>query len=188
VSDQTLVHTLLGEAIFAIPIAVLATLIILLLRRWVGKRYARGRNTIAYVHGDGRSYASIPDDAVDADVATIAKRIETAIATNDNTALADLYLALARGHEKLGGAEARMSALRSAAGCGALHGPPATHAAARLQLAEAAYDAGDLTTACEQWQLARGAFFSDGQLDEHERIEKRMRDNGCPTDWVLTDF
>ncbi|HEY8194434.1 MAG TPA: hypothetical protein VIF13_05250 [Hyphomicrobium sp.] len=186
-SDQTLLHTLLGEAIFAIPIAVLATLMILLLRRWAGKRSSRDRNTIAYVHGDGRSAASIPDHH-DEDVPTIAKRIERAISANDNTALADLYLALARGHEKLGRAEARMAALRSAAGCGALHGPQASHAAARLQLAEAAYDAGDLTTACEQWQLARGAFLSDGQLDEHERVEKRMRDNGCPTDWVLTDF
>lgn len=186
-SDQTLLHTLLGEAIFAIPIAVLATLIILLLRRWAAKRLARRRNTIAYVHGDGRSSAGVPDN-VEEDIPTLAKRIETAIATNDNTALADLYLALARGHEKLGNAEARMSALRSAAGCGALHGPQASHATARLQLAEAAYDAGDLTTACEQWQLARGAFLSDGQLDEHERVEKRMRDNGCPTDWVLTDF
>jgi hypothetical protein len=188
VSDQILLHTLLGEAIFAIPIAVLATLTILLLRRWAGKRSSHRKDIIAYVHGEGHPSGSITGDAVDEDVATIAKRVETAIAANNNTALADLYLALARGHEKLGHAEARMSALRSAAGCGALHGPPASHAAARLQLAEAAYDAGDLTTACEQWQLARGAFLADGQFDEHERVEKRMRDNGCPTDWVLTDF
>jgi tetratricopeptide (TPR) repeat protein len=187
VNDQTLVHTLLGEMVFAIPIAVLATLIILLLRRWAAKRAARRKSTIAYVQGDGRLSEGIPDNAGD-NVPMLAKRIETAIAANDNTALADLYLALARGHEKLGNAEARMAALRSAAGCGSLHGPQASHAAARLQLAEAAYDAGDLTTACEQWQLARGAFLSDGQIDEHERVEKRMRDNGCPTDWVLTDF
>jgi hypothetical protein len=81
-----------------------------------------------------------------------------------------------------------MTALRSAAGYASLHGPLGCHAAARLQLAEAAYSAGDLTSACEQWQMARGAFLEDGQMDEHARIDRRMRDNGCPTDWVLTDF
>jgi len=57
-----------------------------------------------------------------------------------------------------------------------------------LELAEAAYLAGDLTTACEQWQLARTAYLEDGQMERHASIEKRMRANGCPTDWVLTDF
>ena len=47
---------------------------------------------------------------------------------------------------------------------------------------------GDLTSACEQWQIARTAYLESGDTDQHARIEKRMRDNGCPTDWVLTDF
>ena len=81
-----------------------------------------------------------------------------------------------------------MEALRAAAGCGALHGPRSAHAEARLQLGEAAYATGDLASACEQWQLARTAFLADGQKEQHARVEKRMRDNGCPTDWVLTDF
>jgi len=25
-------------------------------------------------------------------------------------------------------------------------------------------------------------------MERHASIEKRMRANGCPTDWVLTDF
>jgi hypothetical protein len=57
-----------------------------------------------------------------------------------------------------------------------------------MQLAEAAYISGDLTSACEHWHLARGAYLASGQIEEHARVEKRMRDNGCPTDWVLTDF
>jgi hypothetical protein len=36
--------------------------------------------------------------------------------------------------------------------------------------------------------MARMAFLKDGQSERHASIEKRMRDNGCPTDWVLTGF
>jgi tetratricopeptide (TPR) repeat protein len=121
-------------------------------------------------------------------VPEIVKRIDAAIAAGQNSALAALYLDLAHGYEKLGNVEARLSALRSAAGCGSLHGPRSCHAAARLELAEIAYAAGDLTSACEQWQLARIAFLEDDQTEQFARVEKRMRENGCPTDWVLTDF
>lgn len=118
----------------------------------------------------------------------IARKIETAIAAGQKTSLAELHLDLARAHERQGNVDARMKALRSAAGYGALHGPPSVHAAARLALGEAAYGAGDLTSACEQWQMARAAFLEAGDGVQHDRVEKRMRENGCPTDWVLTDF
>lgn len=118
----------------------------------------------------------------------IVRKIETAIAEGQKTSLAKLQLDLARAYERQGNVEARMAALRSAAGYGALHGPPSVHAAARLALGEAAYGAGDLTSACEQWQMARTAFLEAGDAEQHDRVEKRMRENGCPTDWVLTDF
>jgi hypothetical protein len=118
----------------------------------------------------------------------IARKIETAIAAGQKTSLAQLHLDLARAHERQGNVDARMKALRSAAGYGALHGPPSVHAAARLALGEAAHGAGDLTSACEQWQMARSAFLEAGDAKQHDRVEKRMRENGCPTDWVLTDF
>ncbi len=118
----------------------------------------------------------------------IARKIETAVAAGQKTSLAQLHLDLARAHERQGNVDARMKALRSAAGYGALHGPPSVHAAARLALGEAAYGAGDLTSACEQWQMARSAFLDAGDAEQHDRVEKRMRENGCPTDWVLTDF
>ncbi len=148
---------------------------------------------------DGEPEASPPPSAVQigAEAGTvdetltvdeIGKRIDRAVAAGDRLALSGLYLALARAHHRGGDGAARMQALRSAAGYGALHGPRAAHAAARLELAEVAYDAGDLTSACEQWQLARSAFLEDGATAEHAAVDKRMRDNGCPTDWVLTDF
>jgi hypothetical protein len=182
VKDQA-IEMLLKNVIYAIPLALIATLLFLLLRRQAAKR-----PTQPFAQPEGPVVRAYLSELTADNVEVISKRIEAATAANDKTALAGLYLALARGYEKLGDDEARMSALRSAAGCGALHGPHALHAEARMQLAEAAYTAGDLTTACEQWHLARGAFLESGQMQEHARVEKRMRENGCPTDWVLTDF
>ncbi len=118
----------------------------------------------------------------------LAQQITSLAALGQKNTLAPLYLQLASAHQLRGNTEGQLSALRAAAGLAAQHGPRSAHAEARVQLAEAAYLAGDLTSACEHWQLARGAFQDDGQKDAHAKIEKRMRDHGCPTDWVLTDF
>lgn len=64
----------------------------------------------------------------------------------------------------------------------------AIHAAARLELADRARVAGDLTTACEHWQIARGLFFDMNDRELHKTAEGLMLRHGCPTDWVLTDF
>ena len=48
--------------------------------------------------------------------------------------------------------------------------------------------AGDLTTACEHWQIARSLFEEGSQKAKAENVEARMKRFGCPTDWVLNDF
>jgi hypothetical protein len=116
------------------------------------------------------------------------RRLSEAKVSAPKSALAPLYLDLAQQHRDAGDETARLSALRSAAGLAAQHGPHAAHAKARLELAEAAYAAGDLTGACEQWQMARMALHEAGDRTAQAGVDKRMRDNGCPTDWVLTDF
>jgi hypothetical protein len=63
-----------------------------------------------------------------------------------------------------------------------------THARARLALGDLAHRSGDLTTACEHWQIARALFHELKKTGDHELVEGRMLRNGCPTDWVLTDF
>lgn len=194
--DKPTFEALLSAAVFLIPIAALFTLIFLLSRR----RAARPPETSNEpLHALSRSSAGAalqtpgprpppqPQPLAE-DVETIGKKIEAALARGEKTLLSCLYYELAAGHERLGKVDARMSALRSAAGYGALHGPPEAHAAARLALGEAAHRAGDLTTACEQWQMARTAYLQAGDTEHHARVEKRMRENGCPTDWVLTDF
>ena len=62
------------------------------------------------------------------------------------------------------------------------------HARARLELGDICKGEGDLTTACEHWQLARSLFEETAKPADAEVCEKRMIGNGCPTDWVLTDF
>lgn len=126
--------------------------------------------------------------AVDYDIAALEQRATDAEANARFADIAPIYLMIAAAHDQSGNGAGRMTALRSAAGLAAKYGPLGAHAEARLALAEVAYQAGDLTGACEQWQLARSALLEDGQTSEHARIDKRMRDHQCPTDWVLTDF
>lgn len=119
---------------------------------------------------------------------SIVDKITAAEASNRTAELAPLYLELARAYEALGRADEALKALRSCAGVGAMHGPPLVHAQSRVELAEAAFKAGDLTGACEQWQIAKATFHDHGQQEAHALVDKRMRDTGCPTDWVLTEF
>ncbi|AGK58126.1 hypothetical protein HYPDE_32258 [Hyphomicrobium denitrificans 1NES1] len=176
---QAIFETLASKTVLVIPVAVLVTLGILLVRHIALKRAAGRRRSTAQAY-------SMPVE--EDDVGTIVGRIDAAKAADNKAVLADLYLAQALAHQKLGDEKARMAALTSAAGCASLYGPEATHAIARMQLAEAAYSTGDLTSACEHWHLAREAFRASGHAEEHARVEKLMRDNGCPTDWVLTEF
>ncbi len=62
------------------------------------------------------------------------------------------------------------------------------HARARLELGDISQSEGDLITACEHWQMARSLYEEASDKLDAERCEKKMLDNGCPTDWVLTDF
>jgi hypothetical protein len=190
VSDQATLEALLRGAILAVPVAVLFALLVLLAHR---ARRRRDRIAIAVQSPAAPVLAEQPPREPTAreiavQMGEISKRIDGELASGNKGALAALYLDLAHHHQKLGDEKSRMSALRSAAGYGSLHGPRAAHAAARLELAEVAYLSGDLTSACEQWQLARTAYLEDGEKELYARVEKRMRDNGCPTDWVLTDF
>jgi hypothetical protein len=114
--------------------------------------------------------------------------LNQAMRSPPNATLAPLFLDMARHHKVAGDESSYLAALRSAAGLAAQHGPRAAHAEARLELAEAAFKSGDLIGACEQWQMARDALQDDGQKTAYAVVDKRMRDHGCPTDWVLTDF
>lgn len=131
-------------------------------------------------------------EAASADAASALDELEAQLAgaeqAGEPVALAHIYLALGRARIRAGVESQALDALRSCAGLAALHKAGKLHAEARIELAEAAYRAGDLTSACEHWQMARMAFLDDGLKADGDRIDRRMRANGCPTDWVLTDF
>jgi hypothetical protein len=65
---------------------------------------------------------------------------------------------------------------------------PAVHASARIELAELAFRDGDLTSACEHWQMAKLMFHETGRRADRDRMADVMRQHRCPTDWVLTNF
>jgi hypothetical protein len=121
------------------------------------------------------------------DPAALMAAIEEAQAQGQQDRLPGLYLALASVRIEAGErAEAEDLLRKSIRGAGARH--KETHARARVALGDLAKASGDLTTACEHWQIARALFHELQRVSEHEAVEQRMRANGCPTDWVLTDF
>ena len=63
-----------------------------------------------------------------------------------------------------------------------------THASARLELGDLMQADGDLTSACEHWQIARQIYWDGNAKEELNEVDRRMVANGCPTDWVLNDF
>lgn len=106
----------------------------------------------------------------------------------NDTELAYLYIKQATAHVAAGAREAAASRLRDAIRVSALKRLHAPHALARIELGDLYLGSGDPITACEQWQIARNLFHDLGNIPERDDADKRMLSNGCPTDWVLTDF
>lgn len=130
-------------------------------------------------------------------VATVAKlpteppleeRIETATKLGDESLLAELYLLEAREASSAGDMSKATTLLRKSVTSAQRSGNTSVHADARLDLAEIARAAGDLTTACEHWQIARRVFHDLARKDRVAEADTLMLRHGCPTDWVLTDF
>jgi lipopolysaccharide biosynthesis regulator YciM len=114
--------------------------------------------------------------------------LETAQATNDQVGLARDSVELAR---LLLARDARPAAevlLRKAVMVARRAKLPETHAEARIELAELARADGDLTSACEHWQMAKLMFHETGRRGDQDRMADVMRQNRCPTDWILTGF
>lgn len=114
--------------------------------------------------------------------------IRNAEAENNQAALASLYLSFARDEIAAGHSDQAADHLRSSVRAAAKSRFAAIQAEARLELAELARAAGDLTTACEHWQIARALFHDLKQKAELSETERLMQKHGCPTDWVLNDF
>jgi hypothetical protein len=122
------------------------------------------------------------------DPAALLAAVSEAETAGQRDRLPGLYLSLAQCRLEEGDSAQAEDLLRKCILGAASARHKATHAKARLMLGDLAHAAGDATTACEHWQIARALFHELKQAADHEKAEQRMLRNGCPTDWVLTDF
>lgn len=115
--------------------------------------------------------------------------VQAAEAADDTDKLGALYIALAR-QQREDGLPLRLPAdlLRKSIRISATNGQRMVHAVARIELGDIEAEAGDMTTACEHWQIARSLFHDMNERHELAATDARMRRAGCPTDWVLNDF
>jgi tetratricopeptide (TPR) repeat protein len=184
---------------FGLPLLALATVVLIAVRqiskrRQAGIRHSTGR------YGEQAREAVQPAAVQPAEAkspvsaskvvepAELAQRIAKAEAKSEERELATLYLAHGRAERANGRVAEAAEALRKAIRLSAKLDLKDAHAAARLELGDLVGEQGDLTTACEHWQIARGLFYEIKSPGELAAAEKRMRQNGCPTDWVLNDF
>lgn len=129
-----------------------------------------------------------PVEETNLDERALSEAVHEAESRGERDRLPVLYLALARSRLEAGAAaeaeELFRQCIRAAVGAA----DKSVHGKARLALGDLAHAAGDPTTACEHWQIARAVFHEIDDKHEHAQAESRMLANGCPTDWVLTDF
>lgn len=171
----------------AVALAGLAALVLLVLlfvsarRRSARKQQPVARHAIA-------AAPAAPTLKAKVDPAALLAAIHEAEAMGQRDRLPGLYLSLAQCRFEAGGSSEAEELLRKCIlGAGAAR-HKATHAKARLALGDLSHAGGDPTTACEHWQIARALFHELRQVEDHAEAEQRMLRNGCPTDWVLTDF
>lgn len=173
------------------PFAVLAV-VVARLRRASRPRQSETRTAETPREAPPRDVAALPQPRrtppPPAEQADWPARIGKAEAAGDHAALAGLYLALARTEIAEGRSEHASEHLRASVRAAAKARDAAAQAEARLELAELARAAGDLTTACEHWQIARALFYDLHQQASLSKTEALMQQHGCPTDWVLNDF
>lgn len=186
-------------AVLSAPLVVMSILLIVHARRGSANR----RSPVPAQIATGRYGIPIPEERTPraaeprrpmpsapprAGVDELLTSIAKATASGDERRLCELRLALAETYMTTGRATEASDNLRHSIRISARLGMRDAHARARLELGDIARASGDLTTACEHWQIARGLFFDLKSAAELESAEARMQANGCPTDWVLNDF
>ncbi len=175
-----------GELAAAFAGLLLLAAMILLLARARGRR--RRDRAVAPLIVQSAPAPGPPTQRIKADPAVLLAAVSEAETAGQRDRLPGLYLSLAQCRIEEGDSTQAEDLLRKCILGAAPARHKATHAQARLALGDLAHIGGDPTTACEHWQIARALFHELKQASDHEAAEQRMLRNGCPTDWVLTDF
>ncbi len=137
----------------------------------------------------GDAIAPTPGDARPVqDVAGLEKRIEGLKGDPESSQLAGLYRELAAHYRNRGEYDSASATLRESLGVAMRLNLKEEQARSRLEMGEVMADKGDLVAACEQWQIARELYAETNQKNESVAIDAKMRETGCPTDWVLNEF
>ncbi len=168
--------------------AVMAALLVTLIALGVRSRRRRARDRLGVAALPPETVAVAPTRLTALDGASLLAAVKEAEADGQVKRLPGLYLSLARWRlesEEMSAAEELLRKCILAATTG---DQKDWHARGRLALGDIALGKGDPVTACEHWQIARSLFRELDLSQEHDAVEARMRRNGCPTDWVLTDF
>lgn len=126
--------------------------------------------------------------ATTTDGPSLLKAIDAATAAGANERLPALNFALAEWYLADGSPEKAEELARACVRGATEFGLKEPHARARVMLGDFAQASGDPSTACEHWQIARILFHEIGNKPAYDDVDVRMQRNGCPSDWVLTDF
>jgi len=202
-----------GAIILSLPFLLLATLILLTVLGARRARRARDRAPKATTARYGEPITRAPRPRADeganrgtavpvpapstpvrpriaetSDLSSVLKSIARAETTSDAAQLSRLYLRLGELKLIMNARGEAADAFRKCIRAAMKADDREAHARSRLELGDMAREAGDLTTACEHWQIARGLYFDLGQKSFLEAVEERMNVHQCPTDWVLNDF
>jgi tetratricopeptide (TPR) repeat protein len=167
--------------------AVACTLVALLLAIALLRGRA-GRRRLAQAETQRLQLSEPRVSLVGLDAAELTLLLQDAEKSSAHERLPPLYLSLAQCRLAEGEAAEAEELLRKSIRGAAGPRYRDIHAKARVVLGDIAHANGDLTTACEHWQIARALFHELRQTRDHSAVEARMLKNGCPTDWVLTDF
>ena len=176
-----------GLAVLALPLLVMM-LIILLVQRARPSGESAGRPSTATPRPQQGAKGATAKTTTVARPSRLADEIARAEAAGDEAALARLYLSLARERMVVGEIAVAADLLRRSVRCASAQKIHKTHAQGRLELGDLERMSGDLTSACEHWQIARKVASDLGDVALVQAAEERMQRHGCPTDWVLNEF
>ncbi|MFM7085215.1 MAG: hypothetical protein ACKOW3_09500 [Hyphomicrobium sp.] len=122
------------------------------------------------------------------DVSVLRRSIVRLKAKGDTQAMLEATMKLSRLLLDQGEHKEANVLLRDAASVAAKSKFEAEHAEVRIELANLAKADGDMTSACEHWQIALQLYHDLNRKEDRDQIAQCMKECGCPSGWFLNSF